>query len=708
MKKSLLCLCLIFGILLSFSLTVNAKKFDDTVGHWAEGAIDKWSDNGMLGGVGNNNFNPNGFMKRAEAAAVFSRLLKLEQRGNIEDFKDVDLNAWHAEYLEKCVYAGILNGDGANMNPDGYITREMFFVMFCRALGVQPETSLIKEFVDADKISDWAKGYTYALINQGYVNGVAADTIAPKNNINRASAVVLLDRLIANYAVQDNDVLCNTNEGISLVLANNCTVSDGFSGTVILYKEGVKVSFKGASADVKIIIKASNVSVTDIPEGVVVSVAYGAENAKINGKTVEEGTTLSVTVEKTYTVGGGHTHRYVATETTKATCTDDGVMTYACGCGHSYTTSIPKLSATGTHTPGTAVRENEVEGTCLVAGTYDEVVYCSVCNTHEISRTQKTGELGDHNFVGGSCEYCGGSEIITDPTIKISDVVADGTDTVNVELSVINNPGISSLKVFVEYDEKIVLENVSFTSLFGSYVTAPTPYSNPQTINMMSPMEDVTSDGVFATLIFDVSGLSAGDEANVFVTYDQDNTFDSNFNFVTFNVLDGKIIIPDSCVNHIPGTPVKENEVAGNCLTPATYEEVVYCSVCNTHEISRTQKTGELGDHNFVGGSCEHCGETEESTEPRLVVSKATISDTDSTVNITLSIENNPGISSLKIYVECDSALTLSNVAFTQLFGLYVAAPAPYGNPQTINMMSPMSDITGSGEFATLTFNVDT
>ena len=50
----------------------------------------------------------------------------------------------------------------------------------------------------------------------------------------------------------------------------------------------------------------------------------------------------------------------------------------------------------GAHTHGVAVEENRVESTCTKAGSYDEVVYCSVCKTHEISRTQKNLPLAEH------------------------------------------------------------------------------------------------------------------------------------------------------------------------------------------------------------------------------------------------------------------------------------------------------------------------
>ena len=128
-----------------------------------------------------------------------------------------------------------------------------------------------------------------------------------------------------------------------------------------------------------------------------------------------------------------------------------------------------------------------------------------------------------------------------EPTIVVESVTAGAGDTVDVAISVVNNPGISSLKASVEYDEKLVLDSVSFTSLFGSLITAPEPYTNPQVISMMSPLGDIADDGTFAILTFNVSGMEAGKVAEVTLTYDQGNTFDSNFGDVVFNVANGAI-----------------------------------------------------------------------------------------------------------------------------------------------------------------------
>lgn len=72
---------------------------------------------------------------------------------------------------------------------------------------------------------------------------------------------------------------------------------------------------------------------------------------------------------------------------TEATCKVEGQKHKECTVCHTKlgTSKIDKLT---THTPADAVRENEVNSKCDAAGSYDEVVYCSVCNI-ELSREEK-------------------------------------------------------------------------------------------------------------------------------------------------------------------------------------------------------------------------------------------------------------------------------------------------------------------------------
>ena len=84
--------------------------------------------------------------------------------------------------------------------------------------------------------------------------------------------------------------------------------------------------------------------------------------------------------------------------TTAPTCTEKGVKTYTCtrGCGETKTEEVAALG----HTEGETVKENEVAPTCTVEGSYDEVVYCSVCGV-ELSRKTVTVKATGHDWDEG-------------------------------------------------------------------------------------------------------------------------------------------------------------------------------------------------------------------------------------------------------------------------------------------------------------------
>ena len=100
----------------------------------------------------------------------------------------------------------------------------------------------------------------------------------------------------------------------------------------------------------------------------------------------------------------------------EATCTADGYTgdCYCVDCGEKLGNG-EVIPATG-HTANDAVMENVVEATCTEAGSYDSVVYCSICDT-EISReTIETDPALGHDWTDATCtapktcSVCGATE----------------------------------------------------------------------------------------------------------------------------------------------------------------------------------------------------------------------------------------------------------------------------------------------------------
>lgn len=91
-----------------------------------------------------------------------------------------------------------------------------------------------------------------------------------------------------------------------------------------------------------------------------------------------------------------HTHSYSSSVTTQATCSEEGVKTYRCSCGHSYTESIPCTAH--------SYVETKTEATCTSSG--DTTKRCQTCG--HVLFNQDSPALG-HNYstqvtVNATCE----------------------------------------------------------------------------------------------------------------------------------------------------------------------------------------------------------------------------------------------------------------------------------------------------------------
>ena len=145
-------------------------------------------------------FQPDGNMTRAEAAAIFARLIagqKDEQVRGTADFDDVSTKDWFAPELGYLQKYNIIKGyENGTFRPDTPVTRAEFTAMTVRYYGLFND---VKYPANTTKYSDidssyWAvKDISFAT-NEKWLNGYADGTFKGDANITRAEVVTVVNR----------------------------------------------------------------------------------------------------------------------------------------------------------------------------------------------------------------------------------------------------------------------------------------------------------------------------------------------------------------------------------------------------------------------------------------------------------------------------------------------------------------------------------
>ncbi|NBD24523.1 S-layer homology domain-containing protein [Paenibacillus glycinis] len=174
-----------------------APILSDISGHWAEAAIKRAVELGIVNGYEDRTFLPNRPVTRAEFAVMLSRTLKPEAGGKLE-FKDAaSIPAWAADAVGSAVAAGWISGyEDGTFRADRRITRAELATMAVRAMGWEPDAALALAFADAADIPAWASPYVALAAERKLVNGRGDDSFVPNGIATRAEAAELLMRML--------------------------------------------------------------------------------------------------------------------------------------------------------------------------------------------------------------------------------------------------------------------------------------------------------------------------------------------------------------------------------------------------------------------------------------------------------------------------------------------------------------------------------
>ena len=177
---------------------LNIKTFDDIDRHWGKQQIELLASKNMIAGKGNNMFDPDGQVTRAEFITMVVRKLNLPLSFN-KVFNDADYNDWYFGYVNSGAQHNLLPPTFVgNIEGNKPITREEMAYIVMRTYDFRLDNKKVYPsaifYKDSNEVSSWAKDNisraTQLKIIQGWNNN-----FMPKNNATRAESATMLYNL---------------------------------------------------------------------------------------------------------------------------------------------------------------------------------------------------------------------------------------------------------------------------------------------------------------------------------------------------------------------------------------------------------------------------------------------------------------------------------------------------------------------------------
>ena len=175
--------------------THTCVRYRDTARHWAQPYVCAVTEQGLMNGVGNDCFDPEGTLNRAMLATILWRASG-SPAADGGSFSDVPAGQWYSTAVSWAQQSGIVQGVGENrFAPMDSITREQLAVMLWRASGSPGSTQSLAAFPDAGTCSDWASTALAWAVERGILNGMDG-RLAPGGTATRAQAAAMLTRYL--------------------------------------------------------------------------------------------------------------------------------------------------------------------------------------------------------------------------------------------------------------------------------------------------------------------------------------------------------------------------------------------------------------------------------------------------------------------------------------------------------------------------------
>ena len=202
------------NIIVKGDLSQTAKGKTDQDGKLTVPEIEERERHGAyILGYTDGTYGPSRSMTRAEAAAIFARLLAEKNGDTISTaantrFTDIPAHAWYSGYAKYLNNNGVTYGKSKTLfAPNDAITRAEFTTLAVRFFDVygDGDAEIMEQYKDFNDVSDgyWAAAYIKAAAKHGWINGYGDGSFRADDEINRAEVVTIVNRLLGREADAD-------------------------------------------------------------------------------------------------------------------------------------------------------------------------------------------------------------------------------------------------------------------------------------------------------------------------------------------------------------------------------------------------------------------------------------------------------------------------------------------------------------------------
>lgn len=234
----------LLAAVLAGALTASqaAAVFTDTSGHWAEGAISRWSEEySIINGYDDGTFRPDASITRGAFAGILDRFLKFQSSSPASTFSDTPGTYWESAIL-KLHASGVYLGNNGKALAGDTITRQQAVTMVARAFGITGGETYLS-YADEAQIAEYARGPIAEMTARGYITDTKDGRFRPTDPITRGEIVNLLNNivevLIQSSGTYSQDVegalMINATDGAALrdmTIEGDLILAPGVAGTV--------------------------------------------------------------------------------------------------------------------------------------------------------------------------------------------------------------------------------------------------------------------------------------------------------------------------------------------------------------------------------------------------------------------------------------------------------------------------------------------